>query len=220
MEGISGNQDEEVVHSAHQATAAGSRSGGTERSLRLSEEVTSEGIEEESASEGEAHMYDVPFENSVVSDQHQSTSSRQNMTDGVSDNSIRQDFHNNQLESHSLDVRESQQDRESAVGNDATDLTNPSVTVTVTIEDDSHLNDIPAFHDPELRDDDENNNGLCVNAPPTIYSSQILSTVVHDQEEAEGYNQHGTETPRDMGTGTESSAVPPHKVKGNVHCKR
>ena len=214
MEEIAGNQGEELVHSVHQVAV--SRSVGTERNLRLSEEEPSEEIEEEIESEGEAHMYDVPFDHIVVSQQHQSTNSRQNMTDGISDNSIRQGYHNNQPECLSLDMQESQQERETAVGNYATSSMNPSVTVTVAFEEDSHLRDIPGFHDPELRGDDEHdNNGLCVNIPPTIYSSQILTTVVHDNEE-EDYNQHGMGTP-DIGIGTESTVLSPHQLEGTLY---
>lgn len=156
-----------------------------------------------------AHMYDAPYENSGPSQQHQSfsdqpeTSSRELYTHHS--HSIDETFQNNQPEIVSTVTEESQQRRRetAAVNENAA-----AVTVTLTFEDGSNLHDIPGFQDPELKGEDEDGGGLWVSSPPNIYSSQILSTVVNDEQEG-GY---GTETAIRMEMGNGSEIPPSHGI--------
>lgn len=162
-----------------------------ETSLRSVEEDIQEAAEEESDSGGEAHVYDTPFVN--ISQQHLISNSQQNITNSMCDNSTREYFQNSLSESFSLDIQESQQDIETAAGNSVLDQ--PAVTITLTFEDESHVQDIPGFHDPELKGVDEESGGLCVTVPPNIYSSQILSTVTENQDDCQEETETcGTET--------------------------
>lgn len=186
-----------------------SESRETVRSSRVSEEGLEDEIDESGDSDGESHMYDTPFDGGAMSQQQQSSTCRQTVAaEGTCYNSIQQQFQNNQLESLSQDHEESQSTRETVAGTEnTTEEANPDVTVTINFDDGSHFfHDIPGFHDPELKEDDADNNGLHVIVPPNIYSSQILSTVTHDQDEepAEGtYEHNGTETTGITGMETE-----------------
>ena len=150
---------------------------------------------------GGMHMYNTPFENTRTSQQHQSSNSQ---LENTCSHSIGGNLQNNQSESVSTVTRESQQTTETAAVNQ-----NAVVTVSLTFEDGSNLHDIPGFQDPELKGEDEDEGRLRVNAPPNIYSSQILSIAVNDQDEG-GYGyqeereEYGTETMPSMGMDNES----------------
>ena len=68
-----------------------------------------------------------------------------------------------------------------------------------------------------MKGEDGNNDTLRVNAPPDIYSSQILSTVVNDEEEG-GYScrlegeEYGTETAANMGMGNGTEVPSSHGI--------
>ena len=159
---------------------------------------------------GGAHMYDTPYENRGASQQYRGSSDNREYTHPS--HSIDETFQNNQPESVSTVTEESQQWRRqtAAVSKNAA-----AVTVTLTFEDGSNLHDIPGFQDPELKGEDEGDGGLRVNAPPDIYNSQILSTVVNDEEEG-GYGyrvegeESGIETATSMGMGSGSEIPSSH----------
>ena len=192
--------------------------GDPERSVRFDEEDLQESMEVEHFSEEEAHTYDTPFDNTRIYPQHQDSSDQQTIIGDTLAHTVQENHHNNQLENVLPVIEESQQNTAAATSSLATK--NAPVTVTLTFEDGSHLHDVPGFQDPELREEDEEDGRLHVNAPPNIYSSQILSTVVNDQDEGgDGYevggggrysDQDGTET-IDLGMGIESDFSSRHR---------
>ena len=201
------SMESDVVNQEQQAHAV-PHEGSREPELgRVRSNDESESLHEVTEGEGNetrerAHMYHTPYENSgAVSQQHQGSSGQQTTREYTHhSHSIDETFQNNQLESVSTGAQESQQQwRETAAH--AVDKNAAAVTVTLTFEDGSDLHNIPGFQDPELKGEDGDDGRLRVNAPPDIYSSQILSTVVNDEEEG-GY---GIEiaTSMEMGNGSE-----------------
>lgn len=178
------NQEEQINETADETESA-----QPETSLRSGEEDTQPAVEQDNDSEGETHT---PFVN--TNQELLIHNSQHNITEIICDNSTHENVQNSRSVKFSPDIQQSQQNMETAAGNSATVKNDSAVTISLTLEDGSHLHDIPGFHDPELKADDEICSGLHVNAPPTIYSSQILSTVIDNQD---GYEE---ETER-YGTG-------------------
>lgn len=125
------------------------------------------------------HMYDIPFDGDTLdSQQHliNSTSDRQNIVESSRSDSTNETIQNNRVESLSPSTRESKQNKMPVItGNAGITGTSTAATVIPTLADDSQLLDIPGFQDPELQGENSDGNGLCVSAPPNIYSSQILT---------------------------------------------
>ena len=184
--------------------------GEQELRIRSNEESPHEISEGEGELRGGAHMYDTPYENRGAISQQTSREYTHHS------HSIDETFQNDQPESVSTVVQESQQQGKKTAAQ-AVNKNTAAVTVTLTFEDDSDLHDIPGFQDPELKGEDGNDGTLRVNVPPDIYSSQILSTVVNDEEE-EGYScrlegeEYGTETAADMGMGNGSEVPSSHGI--------
>lgn len=168
-------------------------------------------IEESLLQEGEgetrerAHVYDTPYENSRARSQQLRSSSDQQTSREYThhSHSINDTLQNTQPESVPTVTQESQQQRREAAAH-AVNQNTAAVTVTPTFEDGSDLHSIPGFQDPELRGDDGDDDGrLRLNAPPDIYSSQVLSTVVNEEEgEGSGYRQEGEEYGTETAVGT------------------
>ena len=191
MESDAVNQEQQ----AHAVPYEGSREPELRR-MRSNDESLHEVTEGEGdETGGRAQMYDTPYENSGdVSQQHQSSSGQQITREYTHhSHSIDETFQNNQLESVSTVTQESQQQRRETAAH-AVDKNSAAVVVTLAFEDGSDLHNIPGFQDPELKGEDGDDGRLRVNAPPDIYSSQILSTVVNNEEEGGyGYRVEGEE---------------------------
>ena len=168
----------------------------------------------------EAHMYDTPYKNSMaMNQQHQSGSSDQQTSSREythRSHSVDETCQNNQPETVSTVSQESQQQRRDTAAH-AVNKNAAAVTVALTFEDGSDLHIIPGFHDPELKGENCDDSRLRVTAPPDIYSSQILSTVVNDEEDegngcrVEG-EEYGTETVANMGMGNGSEVPSNHGI--------
>ena len=174
-------------------------------------------IEEGAGRVGEEHVCDTLYENArAIQQQQQSESSGHQHTgksgEYIHSHSTDKSFQNNQFENVSTITQESHQESWGETAAAATVTQTYAATVTLTFEDGSNLHDVPEFQDPELRGDEEDGGRLRVNAPPNIYSSQILSTVVSDEDKVGcGYSkpeakEHGTETVANYNMGMDTGS--------------
>lgn len=188
------------------------------RRKRSNEESLLHDEGEEETREG-AHMYDTPYVNSGARSQQLHDCSDQQTSREYThhSHSIDETLQNTQPESVPPVTQESQQQRREPAAH-AVNQNTAAVTVTLTFEDGSDLHNIPGFQDPELKGEDGDDDGrLRLNVPPDIYSSQVLSTVVNDEEgEGTGYRregeEYGTETAASKGMGNGSEIPSSHGI--------